>query len=577
MKQKNLFKFIFYTITMILTFTYIIYRIFFTIPTTLGIISLISSILVLFIEIWESLDFFAYYLNILCVKKISPKIPDLSNITQYPDIDVLIATINEHETLLKNTVTACKNMNYPDKSKIHIYICDDGNRANIKKLAENLGVNYLSRITNKNAKAGNYNHALNHISSPFVATFDADMAPTPNFLLTTLPFFYDNTTKFSEKIKRKKSKKLSAKNNIENIENIENMENTGNMKNMENTGNMEEIGFVQLPQSFNNPDIFQLRFKLENKIPFEQEYFYHSIQIAKNATNSAIYCGTNTLFSRKALDSCNGFATGTISEDIATGMLIESNGYKCLALNNVEAYGTAVNDLSGFVKQRSRWARGCVQILKKYKILKNKGLSFSQKIEYLSCISYWFFGVRRMVYLLTPLLFSIFGVIIVDCNLATFISIWLPTYILKRFTLDIFEGNKRSSTWNKIYETILTPVLCKEVLKEFFGFGNTKFEVTPKFSKTTKMTKTNKKLLASHLILLILNIIGLVMCLFRIKTTGITVYVLSLLWLISNIFYLTISVIFDSRTKCSPSPNFVPNKIGVYKKFSVFGIFFGRK
>lgn len=529
MKQKNLFKFIFYTLTILLTFTYIIYRIFFTIPTTLGIIALISSILVLFIEIWESLDFFAYYLNILCVKKTSPKIPDLSNITQYPDIDVLIATINEHESLLKNTITACKNMSYPDKSKIHIYICDDGNRANIKKLAENLGVNYLSRITNKNAKAGNYNHALNHITSPFVATFDADMAPTPNFLLTTLPFFFTGT---------------------------------------------DEIGFVQLPQSFNNPDIFQLRFKLENKIPFEQDYFYHSIQIAKNATNSAIYCGTNALFSRKALNSCNGFAIGTISEDIATGMMIESKGYKCLALNNVEAYGTAVNDLSGFVKQRSRWARGCVQILKKYNILKNKGLSFKQKIEYLSCISYWFFGVRRMVYLLTPLLFSIFGVIIVDCNLTTFISIWLPTYILKRFTLDIFEGNKRSSTWNKIYETILTPVLCKEVLKEFFGFGNTKFEVTPKSSQNLKMSKTNKQLLISHLVLLILNILGLIMCLFRIKTSGITVYILSLLWIISNIFYLTISVIFDSRVKCTASANFIPNKISVYKKLSVLGIFF---
>ena len=531
MKQKNLFKFIFYTLTILLTFTYIIYRIFFTIPTTLGIIALMASILVLFIEIWESLDFFAYYLNILCVKKTSPKIPDLSNITQYPDIDVLIATINEHESLLKNTITACKNMSYPDKSKIHIYICDDGNRANIKKLAENLGVNYLSRITNKNAKAGNYNHALNHITSPFVATFDADMAPTPNFLLTTLPFFFTGT---------------------------------------------DEIGFVQLPQSFNNPDIFQLRFKLENKIPFEQDYFYHSIQIAKNATNSAIYCGTNALFSRKALNSCNGFAIGTISEDIATGMMIESKGYKCLALNNVEAYGTAVNDLSGFVKQRSRWARGCVQILKKYNILKNKGLSFKQKIEYLSCISYWFFGVRRMVYLLTPLLFSIFGVIIVDCNLTTFISIWLPTYILKRFTLDIFEGNKRSSTWNKIYETILTPVLCKEVLKEFFGFGNTKFEVTPKSSQNLKMSKTNKQLLISHLVLLILNILGLIMCLFRIKTSGITVYILSLLWIISNIFYLTISVIFDSRVKCTASANFIPNKISVYKKLSVLGIFFNR-
>lgn len=529
--KTNLFKFIFYTFTIVLTLIYIIYRIFFTLPTELGIISLIISIFVLFIEIWEFFDFFIYYLNILCVNKKSPKIPSIDLISEYPDIDILIATLNEHESLLENTIIACKNLNYPDKSKIHIYLCDDGNRANIKNLANNHQINYISRLTNKNAKAGNYNHALKYLTSPYVATFDADMAPTPNFLLTTLPFFYNN----------------------------------------------EKIGFIQLPQSFNNPDIFQYRFRLWNKIPFEQDYFYHSIQIAKNATNSAIYCGTNALFSREALDSCNGFATGTISEDIATGMLIEANGYKCLAINNIEAYGNAVNDLTGFVKQRSRWARGCIQILKKYKILRNKGLSFRQKLEYLSCISYWFFGIRRMVYLLTPLLFSIFGLIIVDCDLKTFIALWLPTYVLKRFTLDIFEGNSRSSTWNKIYETILAPVLYKEVLKEFFGFSNTKFEVSPKFSPSSKMSKTNKKLLVSHLILWILNIIGLCMCLFRINFNNISVYVLSLLWILSNIFYLSISLLFDLKTKVHSYNSFVPNKIHKYSKFSILSIFFNKK
>ena len=529
MKQKNLFKLIFYTLTILFTLVYIIYRIFFTLPTTLGFVAMIASIIVLIIEIWEFSDFFIYYLNILTVNKKSPKIPDISNITNFPDIDVLVATLNEHESLLENTINACKNMDYPDKSKVHIYLCDDGNRNNIKKLAEKLDVGYISRLTNKNAKAGNYNHALTCINSPYVTTFDADMAPTPNFLLTTLPFFLNNTN--------------------------------------------DNVGFVQLPQSFTNPDIFQYRFHLENKIPFEQDYFYHSIQIAKNATNSTVCCGTNVLFSRKALDDCKGFATETISEDIATGMMIESNGYKGLALNNVEAYGQAVNDLTGFVKQRSRWARGCIQILKKYKILTNKGLSFRQKLEYLSCVSYWFFGVRRMIYLLSPLLFSIFGIIIVDCDLKTFISIWLPAYILKRFALDVIEGNKRSSTWNKIYETILTPVLCKEALKELFGFGNTRFEVTPKYSPSSKMSKTNMKLFASHFILFSLNILGLIMCLLRINEFGLTIYILSLVWLISNIYYLFISIIFDLRYKAVNIKNFIPNKITVFKAFSTCMIF----
>ncbi len=272
MNLKKITKLSFYTLLLLLTIIYIIYRIFFTIPTTLGVLATIAAILVLLIEIWESFDFFIYYLNILLVDKTSPKTPDVK-ILDYPDIDILIATYNEPENLLKNTITACQNMNYPDKNKLHIYLCDDGNRPTIKKLASQMNINYISRLVNKNAKAGNYNHALNRISSPFVATFDADMAPTPLFLQKSLPYF------FEEK---------------------------------------EKIGFIQMPQSFINPDIYQSRFGLSNTIPFEQDYFYHTLQIAKNKTNSAVYCGTNTLFSREALNAVGGFATGTLSEDIAT-------------------------------------------------------------------------------------------------------------------------------------------------------------------------------------------------------------------------------------------------------------------
>ena len=528
MKKSNIFKRLVYSIFVILSLAYIIYRIFFTLPINLGIIALTFSILVLLVELWDFFDFFAYYFNILCISKKAPKIPNLSNIKNYPNIDILIATINESETLLMQTISACKNLNYPDKSKLHIYICDDGNRVNIRKLANNMDVNYLTRKSNTNAKAGNYNHALKNISSPYVATFDADMAPLPDFLLTALPFFFNSE---------------------------------------------EKIGFVQFPQSFINPDIFQYRFNLENKIPFEQDYFYHNIQLANNYTNSVVCCGTNTLFNRQALDDVNGFSTGTISEDIATGMSIESNGYKCIALNEVQAYGIAVNDVSGFIKQRSRWGRGCIQILKKFKILTNKGLNFRQKIQYLSCISYWFCGIKRIIYLISPLLFSLFGIIIVDCDLKTFIAFWLPAYILKRFLLDIFENNYRSSTWNKIYETILAPALFIDAIKEFLGFGNTKFDVSPKNISNSKIGKPHKKILISHIILWILNVLGLILCFMR-GFSNISIYAFSMLWTISNIFYLSISIKFDISKKIKKDIIFVPNKIIKYKKLSSFSIFF---
>lgn len=527
MSRESFLKIVVYTISIILTIVYIIYRIFFTLPTKLGWLSLTLAIIVLLVEIWETTDFFAYYLNILCVKKNSPKVPTVSENSIFPDVDVLIATLNENESLIEKTVQACKDMEYPDKSKVHIYICDDGNRKTVKELADRMGVNYITRLTNKNAKAGNYNHALEIINSPLIATFDADMAPTKNFLMTTVPFF----------IKEKK------------------------------------VGFVQLPQSFENPDIYQLRFGLSDKVPFEQDYFYHRIQIAKNQTNSTVYCGTNAVISREALDTVNGFALSTISEDIATGMQIESNGYKGIALNNVEAYGHAVNDLTAFTKQRSRWARGCIQILKKYKIVGNKKLNFRQKLEYLSCISYWFFGLKRMIYLIAPLLFSLFGLIIVDCDLRMFITFWVPTYLIKRFALDILEDNKRSSTWNKIHETILTPVMFKEVLRELIGFGSSKFEVTPKTGWSKKMTKTNLRLLIVHTIFLGLSITAFVMSIIRMQEAGVFVYILPCVWLLSNIFYLLTAVLFDIRVRPVYYDKFVPNKIKKYHKLTVPAIY----
>ena len=144
MKQKNFFKFMLYTLTILLTLAYLIFRLFFTLPTTLGTIAMVSSILVLLVELWDFADFFTYYYNILCMNKKAPKIPNLSTITEYPDVDIFIATINEHEALLENTIIACKNMNYPDKSKVHIYLCDDGNRENMKNLAKKLEINYFS-------------------------------------------------------------------------------------------------------------------------------------------------------------------------------------------------------------------------------------------------------------------------------------------------------------------------------------------------------------------------------------------------------------------------------------------------
>ena len=87
------------------------------------------------------------------------------------------------------------------------------------------------------------------------------------------------------------------------------------------------------------------------------------------------------------------------------------------------------------------------------------------------------------------------------------------------------------------------------------------------------MSKINKKLLCSHLILLFANVLGFICCLLRIYSAEYSVYSLSLLWTISNIFYLIIACIFDCKTKKYEYDDFKPNNVSKYSLKSIFLIF----
>ena len=212
---------------------------------------------------------------------------------RYPDVDVLIATHNEDPDLLYKTVNACTYMHYPDKSKVHIYVCDDTDRPEVAALAKELGVGYFGLSDNKDAKSGNYNNALNQTSSPLVATFDADMIPYSEFLLETVPYF------------------------------VEQVEADANDEELDKA----PIGLIQTPQSFYNEDIFQYHLFSEGTLPNEQDFFSKGINNFNSACGSAFYTGSNTVLYRKAIGDAGGFPTDTITEDFELGARMNIEGY----------------------------------------------------------------------------------------------------------------------------------------------------------------------------------------------------------------------------------------------------------
>lgn len=485
-------------LTIIFSIIYITWRIVRTIPFQYGIIPTIFGLILLLVELvgfFETIVHFSQCFNI-----ITPKLPKV-NPADFPDVDVFISTYNEPPELLYKTINGCLHMDYPDKSKVHIYLCDDGHREEMGALARHMGVTHLVRDTHEFAKAGNLNYALSVTHSPYIVTFDADMIPKHDFLTACIPYFLGK----------------------------------------------EKIGFLQTPQTFYNPDLFQYNLYSENRFPNEQDYFYRSVLLMRNASNSVIYGGTNTILSRKALEDVGGFYTGVVTEDFATGMMIESKGYKCYAINDSHACGLSPEDLKSLVKQRQRWARGCIQTGKKIHLLSVKGLSIRQKVSYLTSITYWYGSIKRFVYLLSPILYAVFNVIVVKCTIFEVLLFWLPMYILNAITLKLFSANMRNSRLTNVYETIFVPSLLGPAILESIGISQKKFIVTKKDGKEKLEGKGKWYQFKSSILLLvffIMTIIGLVQCVCGTFSKGILSYSVIMFWLLVNFFNLLMSLFF---------------------------------
>lgn len=516
-EKESLGKRIIYTAAFISTVVYIIYRIFFSLPLHDTFINVFIAVMIVILEFFEAFVYGIYYFNVLLFRKDSPATPKIKK-SEFPELDIFVATINEDVDLLEDTIKHIKAMKYPDKKKIHIYLCDDGRRKEMKDLCKKMKINYLDRKDNKDAKAGNYNNALKKTHSPYIVTFDADMQPKPEFLMKTVPHIIAN----------------------------------------------KDIGFVQIPQNFRNPDIYQLRFKLIGQLPHEQDYFFNSIQMAKNKTNSVIYCGTNTVFLRKALEEAGGFATESVTEDIATGIIIESKGYKGLGINEKLAFGLNVNNLDSYIKQKCRWSRGCIQTFKHYKVIRNKGLTLRQKADYFSTLYYWTYGIRQYFYLIIPLLFPFFNVRIIKGSIITFTILFFIQYILKRYVVDKMEGYATSSTWNRIYETVLFPTVSLDLIREVFNIGSKKFYVSPKKKEKNVMTRNNAYMMLIHLLLWIVTFIALSLCFINAYKYRPDIYIIPIFWLISNLVYLSIAVMFDLSLKEQEDVNVIDNRTDKY-------------
>ncbi len=492
------------------TMVYLLWRMSYSIPLESGPVPIVICLLLLVVEMFGFVESVIHYENILGLR--DHPLPEIAD-DEYPDVDIFIATYNEPCDLLRRTINGCTHLRYPDPSKVHIWVCDDNRRPAMRELAKEMGVGYFDRPDNKGAKAGNLNHALSLTSAPYVVTLDADMIVRSDFLLKTIPYFVDAEKKEAGKPE----------------------------------GERVRLGLLQTPQAFYDPDVFQHALYAEHTAPNEQDFFYRTIEAAKTSTNSVIYGGSNTVLARAALEAIGGFYTESITEDFATGMLIESAGFVSLGLSEPLASGRTPHTFKEHIQQRTRWGRGVIVTARKLKPMSRPGLSIQQRLSYWSSVVYWYSPIKNLIYLCAPLAFAVLGLPVFVCSWLDLLIYWLPMYLAQIFCLRMISGDSVSTKWSGIHEVSVMTKLLVPIAKEAIGITLSTFKVTDK-SGTNGRRTVDRRDMRPYVILLLLSAIGVVRVIWlmvEVRAVGLLVI---LYWLIRNAYYLVMSIfLIDGR------------------------------
>ncbi len=283
-----------------------------------------------------------------------------------PSVDVFIATYNEELEVVERTIVGAQAMDYPSFT---VWVLDDGRRDWLRQYCDKQGVRYLTRPDNQHAKAGNINNALkvtaDQTNAKLVMVLDADFVPRRDFLYRTVGFFDD-----------------------------------------------KNIGLVQTPQSFFNPDPIQANLLTQHSWVDEQRYFFDIVQPSLDARDLAFCCGTSSIVRRDLVEMIGGFPTESVTEDMLLSYRLMRHGYISRYLNERLSIGLAPEGVKEYLVQRTRWCLGTIQqVHLRNGPLRDSGYTWPQRFGFLSSVLYYTVSFPFLfMCLIAPLLFFFLGV-----------------------------------------------------------------------------------------------------------------------------------------------------------------------
>jgi cellulose synthase (UDP-forming) len=442
-------------------------------------------------------------------------------------VDVFIATYSEDPELVRLSIRDAMRMTYPHPIDLRVHVCDDGKRPEMRRVAEEEGVGYITRTGNEGYKAGNLRHAVDHTTGEFIVICDADTRVFPTFLEHTLGYFRD-----------------------------------------------PDVAWVQTPQwFFDVPEGVPLsqawrqsygrlggwmgsaieRVLGEVRVgedPFcnDARFFYDVLQRRRNWANASFCCGAGSVHRREAVlqaalrrfsdeiddhvrwitedvtDSelrqdlaeaaTRAMALDTdvrpfkfhVSEDIYTSILLHtdpSRRWKSVLHPRVESKMLSPQDLQSWLIQRFKYAGGTFDIALHDNPVFKPGLTLPQRLMYLATFWSYFGCLWNVIFLLAPIVYLTTGVAPVAAYSFDFFKHAVPFLAVNELALIVGLWGIAPTTGRAMYLAFF-PIAMRAFWIVLRG-EKINFPVTPKERQDGRFLH----LVRTQLVLIVLSLLAL--------------------------------------------------------------------
>jgi cellulose synthase/poly-beta-1,6-N-acetylglucosamine synthase-like glycosyltransferase len=276
-------------------------------------------------------------------------------LAELPRVTIQLPIFNEMYVVERLVEAVCR-IDYP-RELLEVQVLDDSTdetcaiaRACVERMRQQgHDIVYIHRENRYGFKAGALEHGLKSAKGEFVAVFDADFVPSPDFLRRTVPFFAD-----------------------------------------------PKVGMVQVRWGHLNRDF--------SILTQAQSIFLDGHFIIEHTARNRAGCffnfnGTAGIWRRTVIPDAGGWQHDTLTEDLDLSYRAQLKGWQFVFLPEVISPAEVPVDMNAFKSQQHRWAKGSIQTAKKLlPTLLKSDLPFAVKREAFFHLS------NNMAYLLMVLL-----------------------------------------------------------------------------------------------------------------------------------------------------------------------------